>query len=98
MKYLCSWLQLAKFHRACDGFFDVTAEDAIEIIMADAAKTFEAREEDAEFVWRLRKNEYVAFGARDCDQQGRFNRALGRQEKENKRVERERKQKLVCLQ
>ena len=50
MKYLCSWLQLAKFHRACDGFFDVTAEDAIEIIMADAAKTFEAREEDAEFV------------------------------------------------
>ena len=65
--------------------------------MADTKKTFEAREEDAEFVRRLRNNEYVAFGVRDWDQQGRFDRALERKEKENDRVEKERKRKLVCL-
>ena len=65
--------------------------------MADAKKTLEAREEDAEFVRRLRRNEYVAFGARDWDQQGRFDRALEHQEKEQARVENERQRKLVSF-
>ena len=87
--------QLAKFEVLRDTYFDVTTDDAIEVVMADAKKTLEAREEDAEFIRRLRKNEYVAFGARDLDQQGRFDRALERQEKEEARVENERKRKLV---
>ena len=65
--------------------------------MADPKKALEARQEDAEFIARLRRNEYVAFGARDWDQQGRFDRAYERQEKENVRVENERKRKLVSL-
>ena len=65
--------------------------------MADPKKTFEARQEDVEFIERLRRNEYVAFGARDWDQQGRFDRAYASQEKENVRVETERKRKLVSM-
>ena len=63
--------------------------------MADAKKTVEAREEDAEFIRRLRRNEYVAFGARDWEQQGRFDRAQERKEQENARAEKERKRKRV---
>ena len=63
--------------------------------MADSKKTADAREEDAEFIRRLRRNEYVAFGARDWDQQGRFDRALDRQEQESARKEKEQKRKLV---
>ena len=65
--------------------------------MADTKKTLEAREEDAEFICRLRKNEYVAFGDRDWDQQGRFDRAEARQEKVIAREENERKRKLVSI-
>ena len=90
-------LQLAKFQSLRDHYFDVTADDAIDVIMADSKKTMEARAEDAEFVRRLRRQEYVAFGARDWDQQGRFDRALERQEKEARRVENERKRKLVSI-
>ena len=89
--------QLNKFERLRDGYFDVTSDDAIDAIMADTKKTLEAREEDAEFVRRLRRNEYVAFGTRDWDQQGRFDRALERQEKEQARVENERQRKLVSF-
>ena len=65
--------------------------------MADPKKAVEARQEDAEFIRRLRSNEYVAFGARDWDQQGRFDRAYERQEKESTRVENERLRKLVSF-
>ena len=93
----CFILQLTQFQSLLDHYFDVTAEDAIDVIMADSKKTLEARTEDAEFVRRLRRNEYVAFGARDWDQQGRFDRALERQEKQAGRVENERKRKLVSM-
>ena len=86
---------MAKFEELRDSYFDVTTDDAIEVIIADSKKTLEAREEDAEFIRRLRKNEYVAFGARDWDQHGRFDRAHERQEKEEARIENERKRKLV---
>ena len=90
-------LQLTQFQQLRDSYFDVSAENALDAIMADSKKTSEAREEDAEFVRRLRRNEYVAFGARDWDQQGRFDRALKRQEKEKERAENERKRKLVSF-
>ena len=88
---------MAKFELLRDCYFDVTTDDAIEVVMADLKKTLEAREEDAEFIRRLRNNEYVAFGARDWDQQKRFDRALERQEKDEARVENERKRKLVSF-
>ena len=75
----------------------MTSDDAIDVVMADAKKTLDAREEDAEFIRRLRQNEYVAFGARDWDQEERFERAQDRQEKASARVENERKRKLVSL-
>ena len=58
--------------------------------MDDPKKSLKARQ-DAEFIGRLRMNEYVAFGTRDWDQQGRFNWAYEQQEKESTRVENERK-------
>ena len=87
--------QLAKFKLIRDSYFDITTDDAIEVVMADSKKTLEVREEDAVFIRRLRGNEFVAFGARDWDQQGRFDRALERQEKEDARIENERQRKIV---
>ena len=55
----------------------------------------DAREEDAEFVQRLRRNEYVAFGGRDFKQKKRFERADARDEAQKARQEKELKRKQV---
>ena len=55
----------------------------------------DAREEDAEFVQRLRRNEYVAFGGRDFEQKKRFERADARDEAQKARQEKELKRKQV---
>ena len=53
-------VQLAKFETIRDSYFDITADDAIEVVMCDPKKTKEAREEDADFIRRLRQNQFVA--------------------------------------
>ncbi len=87
--------QLASFEEMRDSYFDVTAENAIEIILSDQKKTKEDREEDAEFVRRLRKNQFVKFGIRDWEQQERFDRAAKREQELRDREAREKKRKLV---
>ena len=64
-----------------DSYFDVSNETAIEEILSDKRKTLEAREEDAEFVRRLRQNLPVRFGGRDWEQQHRFDRVSAREER-----------------
>ena len=63
--------------------------------MADSKKTLEARDEDAEFVRRLRRNEFVRFGGRDWEQQQRFDRAAARQEKVHQQIAKEASRKEV---
>ena len=81
--------KLTEFTRIRDAYFDVTVENAVDLVMADAKKTKEAREQDAEFIRRLRRNEFVAFGARDWKQQERFDRAEERKHHQEEREERE---------
>ena len=57
----------------------MTAENAIDIIAFDPNKPKDAREENAEFIRRLRRNEFVKFGVRNWEQQGRFDRAAVRE-------------------
>ena len=78
-----------------DSFFDVTAEDAVDVVLSDSKKEKEAREEDAEFIHRLRRNEPVRFGARDWDQQGRFDRAAKRDQAKQQQRERENERQRV---
>ena len=87
--------QLASFQKMRDSYFDVTTKDAIEAVMSDAKKEISAREEDAEFIRRLRRNDVVRFGARDWVQEGRFDRAAQREQEKQQREERERKRQLV---
>ena len=89
--------QLTLFNTARDSYFDVTAGDAIEVVEKDAKKTIEARKEDVEFIRRLRRNEFVRFGARDWEQQGRFDRSAARQAGHDERVEKELKRKSVSI-
>ena len=89
-------LQLDQFIQLRVTYFDVSAKDAIEVILADSRKTIDAREEDAEFVRRLRLNEFVAFGGRDFAQKKRFERAESREEQRKMREEKELKRKQVC--
>ena len=91
-------LQLHQFILTRDSYFDVTAENAIEAILTDSRKSMESREEDAEFVRRLRRNDYVAFGGRDFVQKKRFERSDAREEAKIKREEKELKRKQVQLQ
>ena len=65
--------------------------------MHDSTKTIDEREEDAEFVRRLRRNEYVAFGALDAKRLHRFERAAKRRRDEKEREEREEKRKKVTI-
>ena len=88
-------VQNASFVNLRDKYFDVTAEDAVDKILADSKKSMDAREEDAEFVRRLRRNEFVAFGGRDWTQQRRFDRAAEREETKRTREEKEMKRKKV---
>ena len=78
-----------------DSYLDVTSKDAISVVKSDAKKTNSAREEDANFIYRLRLNMYVAFGERNWVQESCFDRAADRQAKEEMREENERKGKLV---
>ena len=87
--------QLDKFIKIRDTYFDVPADNAVELIMADSRKTMVAREEDAEFVRRLRQNDFVAFGGRDFVQKKRFERTEAREEEKRKREEKELKRKNV---
>ena len=89
------FLKLTNFTQTRDAFFDVTADDAIELVLADPRKESESREEDAEFIRRLRRNEFVAFGARDWAQQQRFDRSTARTEEQESRREKELKRKRV---
>ena len=57
----------------------------------------QAREEDAEFVRRLKRNEFVRFGSRDWPQQQRFDRTTAREEEMQKRAEKEAIRKEVSL-
>ena len=52
---------MEKFERIRGGYFDVTSEDATDVVMADSKKTFVDQEEDAKFIQRLRNNQKVAF-------------------------------------
>ena len=81
-----------------DSYYDVTAEDAIDLVLSDSKKEKDAREEDAEFIRRLRVNEPVRFGARDWDQQGRFDRAAKREQEQQQRRERENERQRVRYQ
>ena len=90
------FVQHARFDQLRDSYFDVTAVDSIDAILVDSKKSKEAREEDVEFVRRLRRNEFVAFGGRDWDQQKRFYRTAAREDEQAKRQEKEKKRKLVC--
>ena len=90
--------QLNRFNALRDNYFDVTLKDAIEVVRQDTKKAMEAREEDVEFIQRLRLNQYVAFGARDWEQQARFNRTAERLAKQDEAEEKERKRKLVSSQ
>ena len=67
------------------------------MVEKDAKKTIEARKEDVEFIRRLRRNEFVRFGTRDWDQQGRFDRAATRHAEHDERVEKELKRKSVSI-
>ena len=78
-----------------DSYFDVSNETAIEEILADSKKTLEAREEDAEFVRRLRQNKVVRCGSRDWDQQQRFDRAAAREEGMQRQIAKEAVRKKV---
>ena len=78
-----------------DSFFDVTAHDAIDLVLSDSKKEKDAREEDAEFIRRLRRNEPIRFGARDWDQQGRFDRAAKRAQEQQQQREREKERQQV---
>ncbi len=89
------FIKLVRFAHDRDTYFDVTADDAIEVILKDTKKEKNARDEDAEFVRRLRRNDFVAFGGRDWEQEGRFNRASERAENQKAQVERELKRKRV---
>ena len=80
-------VQNASFVNLRDKYFDVTAEDAVDKILANSKKSADAREKDAEFVRRLRQNEFVVFGGRDWSQQRRFDRAAERDETKRKRGE-----------
>ena len=81
-----------------DAYFDVTSDDAIDLVLADPRKEKAAREEDAEFIRRLRRNEFVAFGARDWAQQQRFDRSTARAEEQESRRKKELKRKRVIDQ
>ena len=94
----CS-VQYDRFTKIRDAYFDVTSESAVGDILADVRKTLPAREEDAEFVRRLRRNEFVRFGSRDWSQQQRFDRTAAREEEKQKRAEKEatRKEASICI-
>ena len=78
-----------------DSYFDVSNDSAIEEILADSKKTLEAREEDAEFVRRLRQNLFVRFGSRDWEQQQRFDRVAAREEGSQHQIAKEAERKEV---
>ena len=78
-----------------DSFFDITAHDAIDLVLSDSKKEKYAREEDAEFICRLRRNEPVRFGARDWDQQGRFDRVAKRAQEQQQQQEKEEERQRV---
>ena len=78
-----------------DSYFDVSNETAIEEIASDKGKTLEAREEDAEFIRRLRQNLPIRFGSRDWQQEQRFDRAAERQEHRQQQIAKEEKRKEV---
>ena len=48
-----------------DGYFDITATDAISRIKNDKQKTASQREEDMKFIEFFRENKSVYFGERD---------------------------------
>ena len=73
----------------------MTAENAIDIVASDPKKPKDAREEDAEFIRRLRRNEFVKFGVRDWEQQERFDRAAEREMEQREQEAREKKHKQV---
>ena len=78
-----------------DSFFYFTAHDAIDLVLSDSKKEKNAREEDAEFILWLRHKEPICFGARDWDQQGRFDRAAKRAQEQQQQRERERERQQV---
>ena len=61
---------MASFEKTRDSYFDVTAKDAVDVVLSDSIKDKDACEEDTKFIQRLRHNEPVHFGARDWVQQG----------------------------
>ena len=71
------------------------AHDAIDMVLSDTKKEKDAREEDAEFIRRLRRNEPVRFGARDWKQQGRFDRAAKRAQEQQQQQEKEKERQRV---
>ena len=88
-------VQLEEFAKIRDAYFDASSEDAIEVILADKKKTLDVRNEDAEFIRRLRRNEYVRFGSRDWNLHKLFARTAAREEKEQERVAKEAHRKEV---
>ena len=86
---------MAAFEKKRDSFFDATAKDAIDVVLSDSKKEKDAREEDAEFIRRLRRNEPVRFGARDWVQQGRFDRAAKREQEKRQQRDREKERQQV---
>ena len=55
------------------------------------------RLEDAEWVRRVRANEYAALGERDIKRQRRMDRSFARQEEQREREEREEERRRVSL-
>ena len=48
-----------------DSYFDISTADAIDTIRRDRNKTRLNKDEDVEFIERLRNNRYVRFGEKD---------------------------------
>ena len=65
------YYQLKSFTNSRDGYFDISAQKAIDAIKADKSKTESNKREDSEFITRLRNNQPVRFGKRDKKYQKR---------------------------
>lgn len=60
-------LQLESFLTKRDSYFDITTADVLESIRKDTNKTQANKDEDIEFVTRLKNNQRVRFGGKDKD-------------------------------
>ena len=57
--------QLDSFNTIRDSYFDISTKTATESIMTDKTKSQKDRCEDVQFLQKLKRNEYVAFGNKD---------------------------------